>query len=609
VDDSASRTVDALFAAAKLAAPPPDLDIAAWAERDRVLGHSSRLSGPYKCAVTPFWRAPMEDLSPRSPVQTVIVQKGAQMGASEFALNVIGFYLSISPAPILYSTTTSQNAQRFSRQRLSEMIGLSPALAELMATPRGGERTNSVLTKATANGALLMLTGSNSPAALRSLPIRVLILDEVDGYPGDVGGEGDPVDLAVQRTESYGTQKKILAISTPTHKDASRIESLYGASDRRRYHLPCPACGNFIVLDFAQLYLDAGEALYRCQICNGAISERDKLGMLEAGEWRATAPAGDPTVRGYHVSQMLSPWTSWADLLKRDAAAQGYPERQRVFSNCALGETWGPPALAVPEADVLIARAEAHVEGTVPQGGAFLTAGCDVQADRIEIEVVAWGRDFESWSIGYFVLGGDITQPDVWNQLDALLAREWKHVSGMPMTLQAVCVDAGFAPSEVLRFTHSRHGRRIYGTKGLSSAFGKAIWPRKAIYERNRLPLYLVSTDEAKLFTMNRLRIEQPGAGYLHTPLSRPRDWYEQLVIEKLVVIKGQRRWVNPTRARNEATDARALAVCALHSRLLAGLDLNRWCEEFEKALRPPVNGTPAAPTQPSTIRSRFVWG
>jgi phage terminase large subunit GpA-like protein len=242
-----------------------------------------------------------------------------------------------------------------------------------------------------------------------------------------------------------------------------------------------------------------------------------------------------------------------------------------------------------------MARAEPYLEGTVPEGGCFLTCGVDVQSDRLECEIVAWGRDFESWSIAYHAIHGDISQPDLWSRLDELLSRSWAHSSGMPMQIQAACVDASFAGAEVTAFTRHKHGRRIYATKGLSSAFGKPIWPRRASYDKNRMPLYLVSSDEAKLWVANRMRIEKPTTqvvgfpGYMHTPLSRPRDWFEQLTVEKLVLVKGQRKWVNALRARNEAFDCRALAVCALHARLLAGLDLNAWCDQFEGLLAPPV--------------------
>ena len=234
--------------------------------------------------------------------------------------------------------------------------------------------------------------------------------------------------------------------------------------------------------------------------------------------------------------------------------------------------------------------------------------------DRLEMEIVAWGRDFESWSIAYYVLNGDVTEPIVWQRLDEILARSLPHVSGMPLQIQACCIDAGFPPAEVTAFTRHRHSQRIYATKGLSSAWGKAIWPRKASWDKNKHAIYVISSDEAKAWTANRLRIEAPGPGYLHFPLTRARDWFEQLVAERLIIQKGQRKWTNPTRARNEATDARALTVAALHSRLLGRLDLNRWCADFEAAIAPPAAdegewsaAAARAPVYPKSLCERVI--
>jgi phage terminase large subunit GpA-like protein len=302
----------------------------------------------------------------------------------------------------------------------------------------------------------------------------------------------------------------------------------------------------------------------------------------------------------------------WAELVAQYDASQDSPERRKTFVNLVLAETYSPPALEVPEAAALQQRAEPFQEGTAPTGGCFLTAGCDVQSDRLEIEVVSWGKDFESWSVAYCVLYGRIDQPDVWTQLDELLSRQWPHVSGVPLTLQAVAIDAGFSPAEVTAFTRHRHGQRIYACKGMSNGWGRPIWPRKASWDRNRHAIYMVSVDEAKSWTANRMRIETGGPGFIHVPLSRRADWFEQMTVEKLVFQKGQKRWLNPMRQRNESFDARCLAVCALHSRLLSGVDVNAYNDAFAAMLAPPEpaaarpNGAPAPPAK---TYSRFVRG
>ncbi len=348
-------------------------------------------------------------------------------------------------------------------------------------------------------------------------------------------------------------------------------------------------------------------AAYRCAGCGELIPHHRKDVMVAGGRWKAAAISAK--IAGFHLSELYSPWRSWADLAEDFIKAEGQPERLRAFWNTSLAECWTEEALEIPDSDALMARAEPCPEGVIPQGGCLLVAGADCQADRIEMELVAFGRDFESWSVHFFVLYGSISEPEVWNRLDELLSRSWPHVSGMPMQIQACCIDSGFATPEVCSFTRNRHSRRIYSTKGLSSGFGKPIWPRRASWTKDKYAIYAVSADEAKLWVANRLKIDKPGPGYCHFPAARPRDWYEQLTAEKLIIERGRRKWTNPLRQRNEAFDARCLAVAALHSRLLAGLDLNDWSRQFEAMLTPPTaaviekpNGAP-----PPVIRSRWM--
>jgi phage terminase large subunit GpA-like protein len=557
----------------------------------------------------------MDCLSPDSGVELTVVMKPVQVGATEVLLNTAAYYLAHAPSTVMVVQPNQDMSKRLSRQRVGPMIELCPVLKAIVATQRstGG---NEMALKTTSTGGTLVIASARSAAGLRSLPARVVLCDEVDSYLTDLG-EGSPFDLAAARATTFGSQKRIAAISTPTYAGQSLIERLYHESDQRKWFVPCPMCGFQQTLEWENLRWELEENFpqvrYRCVSCNREIPESHKAEMIAAGCWKPTGRQASNS-RGYHFNALISPWLGWSELVRQYEAAIT-PEQKKSFTNLVLALPWQETVQPVPEAETLMLRAEPYQEGNVPEGGCFLTAGVDVQCDRVEVEIVAWGRDFESWSIAYHAIHGDISQPDIWTHLDVLLSRSWAHTSAMPMMLQAACVDASFAAPEVLAFTQKRHGRRIYGVKGLSSAWGKPVWPRRASYDRNKLPLYLVSSDEAKLWVANRMRIEKPGAGYMHTPLSRPRDWYEQLTVEKLVLVKGARRWVNSLRARNEAFDCRALAVCALHARLLAGLDLNGWCDQFAALLAPPsvaaiADKLPEQPKPngaPAVIRSKWM--
>lgn len=583
-------------------APAPATTITEWAEQHRVLGASSRLAGLYRVAHSPFWREPMDALGPDSGIQTVVIMKAAQIGCSEILMNVAGYYIDVVPSTVLIGQPTLLMGQRFAKHRLQEMLELSPRLAELtQPTLKGSRRVNTAMHRSASNGAALLISSGNSPTNLRSLPARLILLDEVDSYPASAGREGDPVRLAVARAESYGSAKRVLLISTPTEAGNSRIESAWLQTDQRHWLIHCPHCASRIELQFEQLDRTDGVAVYRCQICSEIIDERDKARLVSEGEWVPSAAAVNPAVRGYHVSQMVSLWTSWDDLLQDYETSRGTPELERAFTNTRLGRTYSQPALDVPESAALMLRREPYPEGIVPAGGALLTLGVDCQPDRLEAELVAWGRQYESWSVAYFVIHGDITGPGPWDQLDALILRDWPSASGLPHRIQATAIDAGYATGEVTGYSRSRHAWRVFATKGLTNSFGKPIWPRRPSQSKTRELVYGIGTDEAKLWVASRLRISQPGAGFMHAPLSRDESWFAGLLAEKLIVDRGKRRWVNPYHRRNEPWDCRVLATAALFSRLLSGVSLEQWATAMEQMTTGPV--MPASPPQPTTTR------
>ena len=268
-------------------------------------------------------------------------------------------------------------------------------------------------------GGILVMTGANSAVGLRSMAARYLFLDEVDAYPGDVDGEGDPIKLALARTRTFA-RRKVFMVSTPKITGTSRIEAAYEESDQRQYWVPCPACRQYQVLQFPQIRWPKGEperTVYICEHCEAAIENHQKHWMLPRGQWRAAAP-GRGKAAGFHLSSLYSPvgWFSWADAAKMFSDAQKNPALLQVCVNTVFGETWAQQGDA-PEWRRLYDRREEYRIGTVPAGGLFLTAGVDIQKDRIELEVVAWGRGKESWSVDYQVLEGKTAEAPVWAKL------------------------------------------------------------------------------------------------------------------------------------------------------------------------------------------------
>lgn len=589
--------------------PPPRLTVSEWADRYRVLGNTSPEPGPWRTSRTPYLREIMDSLTPSAPCERVVFMKSAQIGGTEVLLNACGYLMHHAPAPILLVQPTVEMAKRFSKQRLDGLIEASPVLRDRVKDPRSRDSGNTVLMKEFAGG-VLILTGANSAVGLRSLPAKYVLADELDAWPADADGEGDPFTLAVRRTVAFGSQRKILAVSTPTIEGVSRIEALFRQGDQRYYFVPCPRCGIMQRLAWERLRWPEGEpqkARYHCEACGYAVANHEKTAMLAGGEWRPTA-AGDGRTRSYNLNALYAPvgWPGWGDLAAEFLEAKRTRETLQVFVNTILGETWRDEAAVPLEADVLFGRREPFV-AEAPAGVCLITAGADVQADRIECEVVGWGAGEESWSLGYFVLHGDTGQPEVWTDLDRLLSRQWQHETGLLLPVSAAAIDAGFETETVLDFCRARRGRRIWPIKG-QSGFGKPVWPRRAtIGGKNRGELYLIGVDVAKEKVYSRLRVERPGPGYCHFPLDRGRDWFEMLVSERIVVERGTRKFAKLAGVRNEALDARAYALAALHSLYMAGFKLDAHAAAFAEQKKETSPAPSARPAGREVIRPSWM--
>jgi len=598
--------------------PEPALSVSEWADRHRVLPPTSPEPGPWRTERTPYLREIMDCLSATSPVERVVLMAGSQLGKTEALLNSVGYCMAHAPGLMLLVMPSIDMIRRNTATRIDPMIEATPLLRDLVVPFRSKDGGNSIFRKRFPGGHLVM-TGANSAAGLRSTPARYLFLDEVDAYPGDLDTEGDPVALAVQRTVNFA-RRKILMVSTPTIHLLSRIEQAFLESDRRRFWVPCPHCGALQTLKWAQMRWpanDPGAACYLCEAKECSISEHLKPAMLVGGHWKAEAP-GDGRTAGFHLSGLYSPWRSWGEGATEFLACKGDPVRLKPWVNGYLAESWEEDAEGI-DGDTLLGRRE----GTwprLPEGVALLTAGVDIQDDRIEIEIVGWGRDRESWSIDYRVLWGDPSAPAVWADLDTLLQLPWPHARALPpLQIKAAAIDTGGHHTlAVYRFCRARLGRRVFAIKGVSRP-GDPIWPRRpSRNNKGRVPLFAVNVDAAKEAILARLKIETPGAGYCHFPAERDVEYFRQLTAERAVTRydrgRPKRIWFKRDADRNEALDARVYAMAALHGLFSMGLHLNREAARVAaaplmEAVETTVSPRPVRRRPLVTAKSRFMGG
>lgn len=549
----------------RLLTPPPDLKVSEWADKYRQLSsESSAEPGNWNTDKAPYQREIMDALNDER-VHTIVWMSSAQVGKTEGLLNSIGYLADQDPCPILLLQPTLSMAEAFSKDRLTPMFRDSPCLADKIAKEKAKGSDNTILQKKFPGGHLTM-AGANSPASLASRPIRIVFCDEVDRYPASAGAEGDPIALAYKRTTTFWNRKLFLT-STPTIKHHSRIEASYDASDKRRFNVPCKHCGTLQTLKWAQikfLPIAPEDAYYECEACGQALREKDKLPMLRAGQWIATAPFNG--IAGFHLNELYSPWKKWAEVVADFLQAKQLPETLKVWVNTSLGESWEDPSESL-EASTLLERCEVYDE--VPAGAMVLTAGVDVQNDRLECEVVAWGDQYESWSIDYRVFHGDPGKPAIWNELDDYLRTPWTHESGLQLPIKTTCIDSGGSFTDnVYKFVKPRQNRGIFAVKGGSKP-ALPLLSKPSLNNKARVKLYILGVDTGKEMVYSRLKIKEPGPGYCHfTERVNDLTYFEGLTAEKVVTkfLHGfpRRVWQKAERDRNEPLDCRNYATAAL---------------------------------------------
>lgn len=584
--------------------PPPVLTVSEWADTYRRLSsEASSEPGAWITARAEYQRGIMDAISDEV-VEGVVVMSSAQVGKTEIVNNVVGFHIAQDPAPLLIVMPTLEMGEAWSKDRLAPMLRDTPALSGKVKDPRARDSGNTLLHKQFPGGHLT-ICGANSPSSLASRPIRVVLCDEVDRYPPSAGAEGDPVALAKKRSATFWNRKLILT-STPTLKGHSRIERAYEASDRRRFWVPCPHCDETQVLMWANVKWPPNEpnrAAYHCVSCGTEWSDVERWAAIRRGAWRPEGPFQG--VAGFWLNELYSPWTRVADIATTFVEAKKSPETLRAFVNTSLGETWEEQGEGI-DGGGLVERAEEWTD--VPGGVLVLTAGVDVQADRLEVEIVGWGRDEESWSLEHVRLFGDPSAPAVWSDLDRLLLQNWTREDGVALPVTAVCVDSGYATQAVYSYCAGRYRRRVYCIKGMAGP-GRPIWPKKSTKAgQGKVNLFTIGVDAAKDATYARLRITRPGPGFCHFPKDRDPDWFGQLTAEQVVVkySKGfpTRVWEKKPGARNEALDCRVYAYTALQS---LSVVWSRFKDAAKPAALPPAVRPEATRTVASQPRGRRV--
>ncbi len=658
--------------------PPPRDSLPDWADKERRLAkEAGSSSGRWRTSTVEIARGPM--LAATEPgVHVITAMVATQLLKTSLLENIVGFHAHRDPCPILLVQPKEDAAEQFSKERIGPLINATPALRELVGTVKTRKAEETLLFKSFPGG-FLALVGAGSPDNLARRPVRIVLYDEVDKYP--VTREGDPIDIGDERMASFPNWLSV-RVCSPTVKDESRIEASFLASDQRRASVECPDCGHRMVPEFFKhVEWDKGEdgnrhrtetARIFCEACGSGWTEGQRRRALATIRWHQTRPfeccgerqapleayeaawrAGDPDPvakvwdwwegdrwavyrarcvhcgswpvpnehAGFQAGKLYSPWPKDAPpyIARKWIAAEGDEDKKQVWWNTQAAWPYRRHGGREVEMSELLARRENWPPGIVPDGVALLTAGIDVQDYRLEIEIVGWGRDEESWSIEHHVIDGEMSDPATQAQLDELLKRVWYRADGRPFEIRAACIDSGGHHTDrVYDFSKGRLGRKIWAIKGESARTGyrNPVWPVKRPSSRSKKTFrpVIIGVNAAKDALRSMLHKMAPGPGYMHFNGDWDQPAFEQLTAER-ILIEGEgaqkvKKWVPIPGRANERLDCRVYALAALRGLVHMGLKLNRIANEvgamvtewLAPASQDEPSPAPAAPTVPAKV-------
>lgn len=557
--------------------PPPRLRLSEWIETHMRLPEGvSALPG--RVTLWPYQREIADAISDPE-LERVTLVKPVRVGFTTLLTGALASYVANEPSPILALLPTEADCRDYVVSDLEPIFEATPALRGLLSADADETGRNTLLSRRFAGGSL-KIVAAKSPRNLRRHNVRVLLIDEADAM--EPGAEGSPITLAERRTLSFANRKIIIG-STPTIEETSNVLRSYARSDRRVFEVACPECGHWHEITWGDIQWPEGEperAHYVCPECGSVVEERHKAAMVEGGRWRATAPHVHGHA-GFRLNALVSTLAnaSWGKLAAEFVEAKRSPDTLQVFVNTILAQGWREAAEEIDEA-ALAARAEPFGLDAIPPDVLVITAGVDVQRDRLEIVFLGWSRD-EVFVLGQSVIYGDPAGDDVWSELDDALRTIWKHPAGGILRVDAAGVDAGDGETmdRVVAFCRARMARRIYALKGATG---------------NRPAIKASDTKGAKLFIVGVDGLK----GQLASRLTRGRTvrfsdrlearFYEELASERLIMryVRGApvRLWERIPGRRAESLDC---VIYGMAVRNLVTANLDRREDEVASATMP----------------------
>ncbi len=569
--------------------PRPHLTGSQWADEYFMLSaESSSLPGKFICY--PYQRD-IIDCMTDTKTHTVAIKKATRIGYNKMLNITIGYFIDQRPASILFYNPTESEAKGVAESEIETMVRDNERVKILVENPniRGRTKKERTMLKNYPGGYLEILSAESDRNFNRRTAL-VVIGDEIDTWKKEAGKAGDIVTTMMRRNQDFALRKSILggkpigAETTPESTDQdgySLVDYWFKQGTQEHRYMPCPKCKHMQRLDFEDMKWDKDKneegvtikhypntAHFDCKECGFKIIHKHKREMDAKGEWRAESP-GIGKTRSFHVWAVLSysPNVKWSDIVKEFLTARSSRLKLKAFTNEVLARTWEEDYEKADTSEMMERREEYPAQ--VPDDVLVLTIGADVQKDRIECEVIGWGKNYESWSIEYKKFFGDPTQPEVWETLrEYIMAKRWYREDGTTMSVYAGCIDAGYLTDTVTSFCKPLYSKRIFPTQGHTSITAKINPGVAGRTKKNKNRIFTIGVNKAKDEIAWHIA-SKSGAGFMHFPTDGMYndEYFKQLGAEKK---EKNGRWVK-TRNRNEVIDVRVYNYVALS---LAAVDM-----------------------------------
>ena len=569
--------------------PLPKTSVSNWADNHRMLSSGiSAEPGKWKTSRAPYQKDIMNAFT-EPGIHRVVVKSSSQIGKSDMMNNVIGRFAHLDPCAIMMIQPTIDMAQDYSKTRIAPMIRDTKVLNNLFYDVKSRDANNTILSKVFPGGRLIMC-GANSPAGLASRPIRILLADEVDRFPDSAGTEGDPVDLAAKRMTTFWNSCMGL-FSTPTNEGSSRIDEEYLAGTQEEWQHKCPNCGEYHLLrhidmtvDYKEIKTPSGkktvivnDVKWRCPHCGFSFSEKEMKQTPQKYISR-NADALKNGIRSFFVNGFTSPWMTWSKIMREWLEAKGDPEREKVIMNTVFGESYKQKG-AFEDEQIFLRRRESY-GAELPNGVLLLTAAIDTQDNRLEYEVVGWGKEEECWGIRKGIVLGAPNQARTWKEIDNILDKTYHFAAGKGLKVVRTFIDSGgHYTSDVYNYCQKNFHKQRFAIKGRGGP-GIPLIYKIAKANNAKAPLILLGVDDGKQQIMDRLSIDSPGPLYFHFPQdegikelsNRGYDdlYFKGIISEHKKVYKrnGVLRevWETTKNVRNEPLDLRNYNLACMKS-------------------------------------------